>query len=418
MAVKRMGGGPYVGVFGGKGHLSDSEMEELERIMKGSQGGDMNWTIKRWLQKKNPRMSEGDAAKQAGQYLQKYIKTKKYQKEQGQQQQGREWDKPVTGPGQERQPPPQITPQPVERPPTGRDAYRPQPEQPQQQPRGGAGMINKGAPGLYEQYQQGQQQPGQPFPGTPYTPMPSPRDRPPQQWPIQPPQQGQPPQMGFPGQPGGQQQPSPYQPQPVPPQTGGFGQEQFQQLTGQFQQAQQEANRANEQRYQQGLGIYGDIAEMYKPGGGFGQGMESQLQRTKTRDVAAAKQQLAGAGLYNTTVAAGQGQAWEDVVGTPARLQMQDIQTGRYAEAMRGKAGFIERRTDQAPDMGQFGDLMKGAYAGPGAAPKQTYQPGQQQGKKKAAARPQRIMSEQPRQGQTKPTQQIGLAKRRNKLPV
>ena len=139
----------------------------------------------------------------------------------------------------------------------------------------------------------------------------------------------------------------------------------FSGITGMFEQAMAEANEANEARYQQGLGLYGQIADIYAPGGSFGAGHEAQLERTKTRDVASAQQQMVSSGLWGTTVAAAIPSAWEETVGQPSRLALQDVQMGRYGEALAGQAGFMERRSDIGPDMGLFANLMQGASAGP-----------------------------------------------------
>ena len=133
-----------------------------------------------------------------------------------------------------------------------------------------------------------------------------------------------------------------------------------------FTQAMNEANAANEARYQQGMGIYENIAGMFGPGSTYGQGQTAMLEQQKTQDVASAKQHMAGSGLWNTTVAAAIPQAWEANVGMPGRLNIEDMRMGRYAGALEGMAGFIERRTDQGPDMGLFANLMAGASQGPG----------------------------------------------------
>lgn len=145
----------------------------------------------------------------------------------------------------------------------------------------------------------------------------------------------------------------------------GFGGQNYQDLVNMFQTAMQEANQANIARYEQGLGIWESIVNQYAPGGGFGAGMEAQLERAKTRDVAAAQQQMVSSGLWNTTVAAALPKKWEEEIGTPGRLQIEDIRRQRYGESLAGQAGFIERRTDQPPSMELFANLMSGAYAGP-----------------------------------------------------
>jgi hypothetical protein len=170
-------------------------------------------------------------------------------------------------------------------------------------------------------------------------------------------------------------------------------------VSSQYQNAMDSANAANEARYAEGKGKYGQIEDIYKPGGSFGAGQLAQIDSQKQRDVASGMQSLVGSGMANTTVAASLPQAWEQNVGSQARLNLADTQAQRYAGALEGSAGFIERRTDQAPNMAQYADLTSQASMGSpsqyspqgGGSPPpqqgggqqgggQQYQPGGQQG--------------------------------------
>ncbi len=145
----------------------------------------------------------------------------------------------------------------------------------------------------------------------------------------------------------------------------------------QFEDAQRKANEANEARYQEGLGKFGQVEDMYKPGGSWGAGMSAQIESQKGRDVASGMQNLVSSGMGNTTVAASLPQAWEQNVGSQARLNLADLQGERYASALGNTAGFIERRTDAAPDMGQYADLVAQSSMG-----QPQYQPQQPQAQK------------------------------------
>jgi len=144
----------------------------------------------------------------------------------------------------------------------------------------------------------------------------------------------------------------------------------------QFETAQEKANAANEARYKEGLGKYQQVEGIYDPKGTFGAGQEAAINVQKQRDVAAGMQSLVGAGMGNTTIAASLPQAWESNVGSQARLNLADLRSERQAGAKVGTAGFIERRTDKAPDMGQYANLVQQANTnyntGQGG---QTYQP-------------------------------------------
>ncbi len=145
----------------------------------------------------------------------------------------------------------------------------------------------------------------------------------------------------------------------------------YQDIIARFQQQQDAANAANEQRYQEALALYGDIVEQYKPGGAFGAGFEAQLDRQKTKTVAGQTQQLVSSGLFGTSVTAGLGQKFEEEVGQPARLKLEDMRMGRYAEAVGAQAGLIERRSDVGPDYSTIAALSTQAASRPR---QQTYQ--------------------------------------------
>ncbi len=131
-----------------------------------------------------------------------------------------------------------------------------------------------------------------------------------------------------------------------------------------FAQASQQARKANEQRYTQGMGLWDEIIQRYQPGGGFGAGAMASYERGKTKAVGAGMQQLVSSGLANTTVAATIGKKYEEEVGTPFKLQLQDVQSQRLTEAQAGKAGFIERRSDVGPDPGLVAGLgQQAGYA-------------------------------------------------------
>lgn len=143
-----------------------------------------------------------------------------------------------------------------------------------------------------------------------------------------------------------------------------------------FSGAAAQATAANEARYAQGMGLWDEIIQRYQPGGGYGEGALASYERGKTRAVGAGMQQLVSSGLANTTVAATIGKKYEEEVGTPFKLQLQDVQSQRLSEAQAGKAGFIERRTDAYPSAGlaaQLGQqtgyaqgIQAGGYGGGG----------------------------------------------------
>ena len=82
---------------------------------------------------------------------------------------------------------------------------------------------------------------------------------------------------------------------------------------------------------------------MYKPGGGFGETELALLGRAKTKSLATTAQNLVSSGLSGTTVGVSAGKNWEEEIGMPARLKLEDTRTQRLMEAMTAKAGYLER---------------------------------------------------------------------------
>lgn len=139
----------------------------------------------------------------------------------------------------------------------------------------------------------------------------------------------------------------------------------YQDIIANFMAQQAAANRANQIRYAQALKLYDQIVEQYQPGGGFGAGWEAQLGRQKTKDVASGEQSLVSGGLFGTTVTAGLPKKWEEEVGQPARLKLEDIRMERLSGALQAKAGLIERREDVGPDYSMIAQLASQAAQTP-----------------------------------------------------
>jgi len=86
-----------------------------------------------------------------------------------------------------------------------------------------------------------------------------------------------------------------------------------------------------------------EIIARYKPGGEFGKPEAALLKRAKVKSLAETAQGLVTSGLAGTTAGAGAGQRWEEEVGMPAKLQLEDIRSQRLTGAMGAKAGYLER---------------------------------------------------------------------------
>jgi len=130
-------------------------------------------------------------------------------------------------------------------------------------------------------------------------------------------------------------------------------------ILGRFETARQQANEANEKRFQQGIEIFDRMADIYSPTGSFGQGIESGIERGRKKAVSQGMQSLVSSGLASTTTAAGLGKRYEEEVAQPARERSEDIRFERLAGVMGQKAGFIERREDTGPNFSEIASLAQ-----------------------------------------------------------
>ena len=129
-----------------------------------------------------------------------------------------------------------------------------------------------------------------------------------------------------------------------------------------------DAFAANEKRYQEGLTLLDQSIARYQPGGQFGQGAMAQYEQGKTQALATGTQSMVNSGLSNTTVAAALPLAYEQEVGTPFRLQLEDMRMQNLTQAEMAKTGFIERRTDSYPDPNMMAQLQMQASSGGGVS--------------------------------------------------
>lgn len=136
-------------------------------------------------------------------------------------------------------------------------------------------------------------------------------------------------------------------------------------LVKEFEKEYASAKGATLKRYGEAKGIYDQVIGLFEPGGAFDIGIEQNLGRSRTKAVAQGSQALVDTGLYSTTQTAGLAKRFEEEVGMPARERQTQYRVGQQAEAMRGKAGVIERREDPYPDTNMIAQLMQQASSGP-----------------------------------------------------
>jgi hypothetical protein len=126
------------------------------------------------------------------------------------------------------------------------------------------------------------------------------------------------------------------------------------------------------------IGLLDSIIKRYSAGGEFGKGEEALLQREKTKAMASGQQRLVSAGLSGTTVGAGMGQRWEEEIGMPERLRLEDIRSQRLSEAVGAKAGYLEREQAreqqmQQTEMGALAQVHAAKYGGGGGGGQDLY---------------------------------------------
>lgn len=99
---------------------------------------------------------------------------------------------------------------------------------------------------------------------------------------------------------------------------------------------------------------------LYAPGGGFGKGVESAIERGRIKTEASGMQGLVSAGLAGTTMAGTLGKKYQEEVAMPARLSIEEERTQALAGIEMTQAGM-------GFQAGQAG-LQRGFQAGESAA--------------------------------------------------
>lgn len=136
-------------------------------------------------------------------------------------------------------------------------------------------------------------------------------------------------------------------------------------------QSSQVANIANKQREMEIRGLYDEIIRRYQPGGAFEAKSLAELDRLKKRSVTEqygqSEQQAISGGIFGVQrpTRAGMGMKWEEQVGAPARLSLEDVLMQRLTSAQTGMAGFLERIQDVGPSLS---DIYSMAQAGQSSA--------------------------------------------------
>lgn len=110
------------------------------------------------------------------------------------------------------------------------------------------------------------------------------------------------------------------------------------------------------------MDLYDQIIGMY--GSNYGSGELAMLERQKTKDLASAQQSLVSSGLYGTTMTAGLPKKWEEEVGVPSRLKLEDARKSALSSAYGAKASAIQNIEYQPIDYSTIASLMQTVYGG------------------------------------------------------
>lgn len=136
-------------------------------------------------------------------------------------------------------------------------------------------------------------------------------------------------------------------------------------LLADFEAAQEKAEAANLAREAEIRAITDEIIARYQPGGPFEAAGLAQLATAKTADIGTGMQNLIASGLAGTEAAGQLETAWEQAVGAPARLSLEDLMMQRLSAAQMGKAEFIEGIENVYPDYTTMAQLAMEAAETP-----------------------------------------------------
>ncbi|KKM66631.1 hypothetical protein LCGC14_1479200, partial [marine sediment metagenome] len=126
-----------------------------------------------------------------------------------------------------------------------------------------------------------------------------------------------------------------------------------------------------EAAFQTGVGALESYADIFRPGGEYGAGIEAMIGRGEKKAVASGMQSLVSAGLANTTMPMHLQQTYQEEVGMPTRMRAEDTRMERLGGAL-GSLGQMyagyDPGTTTAGDIAQmatggFGSMMSGRIA-------------------------------------------------------
>jgi hypothetical protein len=134
------------------------------------------------------------------------------------------------------------------------------------------------------------------------------------------------------------------------------------QILNQLTAAQKKAEAANKLRETEIRNLYSDIIARYGPEGSFGAGYEAEIEQAKKKSIAEGTQAAVSGGLANIVggrqAIGNLGKTFEQEVGAPARLKLEDLRAEKLSGAQQDFASFIERISDTGPDLNLIAQLL------------------------------------------------------------
>ena len=112
-----------------------------------------------------------------------------------------------------------------------------------------------------------------------------------------------------------------------------------------------------------GVGALEQYADIFRPGGEYGAGIEAMIGRGEKKAVASGYQNLVSAGLSNTTMPMHLQQTYQEEIGMPTRLRAEDTRMERLGGAL-GSLGQMYAGYDAGgPTGGDIAHMATGGFS-------------------------------------------------------
>lgn len=140
-----------------------------------------------------------------------------------------------------------------------------------------------------------------------------------------------------------------------------------------------------EARFGKGVEALESYADIFRPGGEYGAGIEAMIGRGEKKAVAGGMQSLVSAGLAGTTMPMHLQQTYQEEIGMPTRMRAEDVRMERLGGVMGSLGQMYAGYRSGAPSAGDiahmatggFGTMMQGRIADiqAGQRGRETYDP-------------------------------------------